>query len=103
MAASMEEDRLQAVILADSFNDRFKPLTLTKPRVCRHSAHEIKPNQMLCLVLTAHMQRAIVRLDTGEFVPIGRPRSVRGMQISCGRDQGSDRVSSGQFMVACQK
>ena len=29
-----EEEILQAVILADSFNNRFKPLTVNKPRVC---------------------------------------------------------------------
>ena len=29
-----DEDVLQAVILADSFNKRFRPLTLGKPRVC---------------------------------------------------------------------
>ena len=28
-----EDDVLQAVILADSFNKRFKPLTVGKPRV----------------------------------------------------------------------
>ena len=28
------EDVLQAVILADSFQDRFKPFTLETPRVC---------------------------------------------------------------------
>ena len=28
-----EEEVLQAVILADSFNKRFKPLTVNKPRV----------------------------------------------------------------------
>ena len=28
-----EEDVLQAVILADSFNNRFRPLTQNKPRV----------------------------------------------------------------------
>lgn len=28
-----EEEVLQAVILADSFNRRFRPLTLNKPRV----------------------------------------------------------------------
>ena len=32
-----EEDVLQAVILADSFNKRFRPLTLGKPRVCMPS------------------------------------------------------------------
>jgi translation initiation factor eIF-2B subunit epsilon len=30
----VEEAVLQAVILADSFNKRFMPLTLSKPRVC---------------------------------------------------------------------
>lgn len=30
-----DDDILQAVILADSFNERFKPLTLNKPRVCQ--------------------------------------------------------------------
>ena len=30
--AGEEEDVLQAVILADSFNNRFKPLTTNKPR-----------------------------------------------------------------------
>ena len=29
-----EDEVLQAVILADSFNKRFKPLTSGKPRVC---------------------------------------------------------------------
>jgi hypothetical protein len=29
-----EDDVLQAVILADSFNKRFKPLTTQRPRVC---------------------------------------------------------------------
>ena len=29
-----EDEVLQAVILADSFNKRFKPLTVGKPRVC---------------------------------------------------------------------
>jgi hypothetical protein len=29
----IEEEVLQAVILADSFNTRFMPLTLSKPRV----------------------------------------------------------------------
>lgn len=33
-SAPDEEDVLQAVILADSFNKRFKPLTSNKPRVC---------------------------------------------------------------------
>jgi translation initiation factor eIF-2B subunit epsilon len=28
-----DEELLQAIILADSFNNRFKPLTLDKPRV----------------------------------------------------------------------
>ena len=32
-AIGEEEDVLQAVILADSFNNRFKPLTVYKPRV----------------------------------------------------------------------
>jgi translation initiation factor eIF-2B subunit epsilon len=39
---AMEEEVLQAVILADSFNTRFMPLTLSKPRVrplpCRRTA-----------------------------------------------------------------
>ncbi len=37
-----EDDVLQAVILADSFNKRFKPLTVGRPRVrllyCRFDA-----------------------------------------------------------------
>jgi hypothetical protein len=28
-----DDEILQAIILADSFNNRFKPLTLNKPRV----------------------------------------------------------------------
>ena len=36
-----EDDVLQAVILADSFNRRFRPLTVGKPRVCVCSALEI--------------------------------------------------------------
>lgn len=32
------EDVLQAVILADSFQDRFKPFTLETPRVCMSEA-----------------------------------------------------------------
>lgn len=32
-ALTDEDDVLQAVILADSFNKRFKPLTVGKPRV----------------------------------------------------------------------
>jgi len=31
-----DDDVLQAVILADSFNKRFKPLTTRKPRVSSH-------------------------------------------------------------------
>lgn len=34
-ADEKREDVLQAVILADSFQDRFKPFTLETPRVCR--------------------------------------------------------------------
>jgi translation initiation factor eIF-2B subunit epsilon len=34
-AGDKREDVLQAVILADSFQDRFKPFTLEKPRVGR--------------------------------------------------------------------
>ena len=30
-----DDEILQAIILADSFNNRFKPLTLNKPRVGR--------------------------------------------------------------------
>jgi translation initiation factor eIF-2B subunit epsilon len=33
-ADEKREDVLQAVILADSFQDRFKPFTLETPRVC---------------------------------------------------------------------
>lgn len=33
-ADEKREDVLQAVVLADSFQDRFKPFTLQKPRVC---------------------------------------------------------------------
>ena len=33
-----EDDVLQAVILADSFNKRFKPLTTRKPRVSEATA-----------------------------------------------------------------
>ena len=28
-----QEEKLQAVVIADSFNTRFTPITLTKPRV----------------------------------------------------------------------
>jgi translation initiation factor eIF-2B subunit epsilon len=31
----IEDEVLQAVVLADSFNKRFMPLTLSKPRVSR--------------------------------------------------------------------
>lgn len=34
-----DEEVLQAVILADSFNKRFKPLTSNRPRVSSHSMH----------------------------------------------------------------
>ena len=34
-ADEKREDVLQAVILADSFQDRFRPFTLETPRVCR--------------------------------------------------------------------
>jgi translation initiation factor eIF-2B subunit epsilon len=34
----LEEEVLQAIILADSFNKRFVPLTLAKPRVRRNPA-----------------------------------------------------------------
>jgi translation initiation factor eIF-2B subunit epsilon len=33
-ADEKREDVLQAVILADSFQDRFRPFTLETPRVC---------------------------------------------------------------------
>lgn len=33
-ADEKREDVLQAVIIADSFQDRFKPFTLETPRVC---------------------------------------------------------------------
>lgn len=29
-----EDEGLQAIVFADSFNSRFKPLTQNKPRVC---------------------------------------------------------------------
>ena len=54
-----EDEVLQAVILADSFNKRFKPLTVGKPRV---SAVFFPPQNSILiiscrfLVLVAHMQ-----------------------------------------------
>jgi translation initiation factor eIF-2B subunit epsilon len=42
-----EDDVLQAVILADSFNKRFKPLTTRKPRV---SIIQLSVDQFLCSI-----------------------------------------------------
>lgn len=36
--AAAEEDIIQAVILAESFNKRFKPLTIDRPRASRTNA-----------------------------------------------------------------
>lgn len=36
-----EDEVVQAVILADSFNKRFKPLTQSKPRVRERAAEDL--------------------------------------------------------------
>lgn len=45
-----EEEVLQAVILADSFNKRFKPLTTHKPRVSPFPARPNHTNLHQCLL-----------------------------------------------------
>ena len=37
--APVEEDVIQAVVLAESFNKRFKPLTIDRPRASRTEHH----------------------------------------------------------------
>jgi hypothetical protein len=51
-----QEEILQAVILADSFNSRFKPLTIAKPRVGRSS-----PSSPLSRLSTSAIALALVR------------------------------------------
>lgn len=45
-----EDEVLQAVILADSFNKRFKPLTSGKPRVCVLPLLRFSYSQSQCIV-----------------------------------------------------
>lgn len=40
--ATVEEDVIQAVILAESFNKRFKPLTIDRPRASRTKLHHTR-------------------------------------------------------------
>jgi len=63
-----EEEVLQAVILADSFNKRFRPLTTRKPRVkiafvVVVTQTFIKLIKNSCAVLTSHLQCTFTRLD----------------------------------------
>lgn len=44
------EDALQAVVLADSFQDRFKPFTLERPRVCSPAPAPARPPVDVTLV-----------------------------------------------------
>lgn len=47
-ADDKREDVLQAVILADSFQDRFKPFTLERPRVCPMGEQDHHSNCTFC-------------------------------------------------------
>jgi translation initiation factor eIF-2B subunit epsilon len=48
-----EEDKiLQAVVIADSFNERFMPITIDKPRVRRSSQNNLVINHSLVPVAT---------------------------------------------------
>ena len=62
-----EEEVLQAVILADSFNKRFRPLTIRKPRVKMFffffSSLPLQLNQIHKPVSTADLQCTFTRLD----------------------------------------
>lgn len=64
-----EEDVLQAVILADSFNKRFSPLTLNKPRV----RSLLLPR---CTVLSTHVLSASRRSSV--FYLYATPRCSTG-------------------------
>ena len=77
-----EDEVLQAVILADSFNKRFRPLTTRKPRVRRSSP------QCTLLVLTRrivpspHVQRPPLGLDFRESGPRRRAGGLRSVQVT---------------------
>lgn len=59
-----DEEVLQAVVLADSFNKRFRPLTARKPRV-RHQVYPIDScaNEGPRAVLITYLQCPPPRLD----------------------------------------
>ena len=59
-----EEEVLQAVILADSFNKRFRPLTARRPRVKDWSLSSLNPTKTnSCTVLTSDLQCTFTGLD----------------------------------------
>jgi hypothetical protein len=45
-----EEEILQAVVLADSFNKRFRPLTTQRPRVCAVAQTASEPTTDLAIL-----------------------------------------------------
>jgi translation initiation factor eIF-2B subunit epsilon len=55
-----ERDALQAVIIADSFNVRFAPLSLDRPRALIPLCNEALLDHTLHFLATAHVDEVIV-------------------------------------------
>lgn len=86
-----DEEVLQAVILADSFNKRFRPLTTQKPRV-RFSWVTNDGALNMILVLAPCLQCAIIGLDIRIFGSCRRTRGLRRHTIPCISSKASDKV-----------
>ena len=86
--ANVEEDEqvLQAVIIADSFNKRFKPLTVNRPRVRHAFFRDILLIIRFIIVSFTYMQCYTTRLDVRELGTSRRTGNLRSLSISCGEN-----------------
>lgn len=101
-AAIEEEDEiLQAVILADSFNSRFGPLTMELPRVCIHRYHSCRRKliQMpVFIVPSSGMQYSAAGLDVRSISECWSTASLCVLLLTCWIDSASNQVSDSPFL-----
>jgi len=87
-----EEEVLQAVILADSFNKRFRPLTTRKPRVRDMTILLAFNSQTSTSVSTPNLQCPSARLDIRGSRPRWCSGSLCNLSIPCESCEKSDFV-----------
>lgn len=98
IAEEEEAEVLQAVILADSFNKRFKPLTIDRPKV-RPSRKFRLPCLTSLPVSTSHLQCSTIRLDPRGPRTCRCPGDLRHMPFTPRTGESGNSVSQQSGVV----